>query len=485
MNNEQIPSNLYDLDIERSILSSIFFNEDAFSEVFGIIDDKDFYLKAHADIFKAMMSCYSHDEPIDIGFVKKRLENNYNEEILSEILSLSALVDVEKYARELKDKSIRRNLLKIAVNVPKMVNEATPSKDLIDSVAQKIYELTDGVGSNRIKQMPEVIKTLVEKIAHQKDLENKDIVGLDTGFRYLNHYTKGFKDGEFIIIAARPAMGKTTFAISLISKIIQKGEAVVLFSLEMSSDDVAAKILSANTSIPLSNLMTASMSDEEYDRLSAACQELSEQKLFIYDSGYVNIHQVRTQLRKLKADHNEIKLCVIDYLGLMTSSGNFSERHLQIAEISRNLKLLAMELKIPIIALAQLNRNLDSRSNKRPMLSDLRESGAIEQDADIIMFVYRDEVYAEQAQKEREARAAELGKEIAITPARPLKNENEEEAEIIIAKNRRGEIGTVKLIFQKHFARFVDASFNTGGEMENFNSDTADFAQPEVSEFKE
>lgn len=298
MNNEQIPSNLYDLDIERSILSSIFFNEDAFSEVFGIIDDKDFYLKAHADIFKAMMSCYSHDEPIDIGFVKKRLENNYNEEILSEILSLSALVDVEKYARELKDKSIRRNLLKIAVNVPKMVNEATPSKDLIDSVAQKIYELTDGVGSNRIKQMPEVIKTLVEKIAHQKDLENKDIVGLDTGFRYLNHYTKGFKDGEFIIIAARPAMGKTTFAISLISKIIQKGDAVVLFSLEMSSDDVAAKILSANTSIPLSNLMTASMSDEEYDRLSAACQELSEQKLFIYDSGYVNIHQVRTQLRK-------------------------------------------------------------------------------------------------------------------------------------------------------------------------------------------
>lgn len=202
--------------------------------------------------------------------------------------------------------------------------------------------------------------------------------------------------------------------------------------------------------------MTAKMDDEEWSRLSDACEDMANRKLFVYDSGYVNIHQIRTQMRKLKSAHPEITLCVIDYIGLMMATSNFSDRHLQIAEISRGLKLLARELDMPIIALSQLNRSLESRANKRPMLSDLRESGAIEQDADMILFVYRDEVYREQEEKEAEKKAHAEGKEYV---RKFVPNKIEEDAEIIVGKNRNGPVGTVEVIFQKEFTRFVDKSF--------------------------
>ena len=449
---QNVPANLYDLDMERAILSSLLQNEDAYGELSEIISVGDFFYKPHADIYEAIVKCSSHNEPIAPSFVKKWLAERYDDGAFTEVVATSGVVDAPKYALELREKSIKRSLIKVAHEIPSMVNEAVRSKD-----SSKIYELIDEERHGGIKKSHEIIADVVEELKRQKALAGLELVGLDTGFRFLNDCTKGLKPGELIIIAARPGMGKTAFALNLMMKTLQSGKGVVFFSLEMPSVQLMYRILSALSSIPLSDIMSAKLSDDDWTRFNDACDAVLNMPLFVYDSGYVNIHQVRTQLRKLKSADANIELCVIDYIGLMTSTSNY----LQIAEISRGLKLLARELNIPIIALSQLNRSLEARSNKRPMLSDLRESGAIEQDADIILFVYRDEVYKEQMERERISRLEAEGKDAGEPVFR--RNDYQEKAEIIVGKNRSGEAGrTIEVGFQGRFTRFVDTSF--GGE---------------------
>lgn len=458
---QNVPANLYDLDMERAILSSLLQNEDAYGELSDIISVGDFFYKPHADIYEAIVKCSSHNEPIAPSFVKKWLAERYDDGAFTEVVATSGVVDAPKYALELREKSIKRSLIKVAHEIPSMVNEAVRSKDTADKISSKIYELIDEERHGGIKKSHEIIADVVEELKRQKALSGSELVGLDTGFRFLNDCTKGLKPGELIIIAARPGMGKTAFALNLMMKTLQSGKGVVFFSLEMPSVQLMYRILSALSSIPLSDIMSAKLSDDDWTRFNDACDAVLNMPLFVYDSGYVNIHQVRTQLRKLKSADANIELCVIDYIGLMTSTSNYSERHLQIAEISRGLKLLARELNIPIIALSQLNRSLEARSNKRPMLSDLRESGAIEQDADIILFVYRDEVYKEQMERERISRLEAEGKDAGEPVFR--RNDYQEKAEIIVGKNRSGEAGrTIEVGFQGRFTRFVDTSF--GGE---------------------
>ena len=458
---QNVPANLYDLDMERAILSSLLQNEDAYGELSEIISVGDFFYKPHADIYEAIVKCSSHNEPIAPSFVKKWLAERYDDGAFTEVVATSGVVDAPKYALELREKSIKRSLIKVAHEIPSMVNEAVRSKDTADKISSKIYELIDEERHGGIKKSHEIIADVVEELKRQKALAGSELVGLDTGFRFLNDCTKGLKPGELIIIAARPGMGKTAFALNLMMKTLQSGKGVVFFSLEMPSVQLMYRILSALSSIPLSDIMSAKLSDDDWTRFNDACDAVLNMPLFVYDSGYVNIHQVRTQLRKLKSADANIELCVIDYIGLMTSTSNYSERHLQIAEISRGLKLLARELNIPIIALSQLNRSLEARSNKRPMLSDLRESGAIEQDADIILFVYRDEVYKEQMERERISRLEAEGKDAGEPVFR--RNDYQEKAEIIVGKNRSGEAGrTIEVGFQGRFTRFVDTSF--GGE---------------------
>ncbi len=458
---QNVPANLYDLDMERAILSSLLQNEDAYGELSEIISVGDFFYKPHADIYEAIVKCSSHNEPIAPSFVKKWLAERYDDGAFTEVVATSGVVDAPKYALELREKSIKRSLIKVAHEIPSMVNEAVRSKDTADKISSKIYELIDEERHGGIKKSHEIIADVVEELKRQKALAGSELVGLDTGFRFLNDCTKGLKPGELIIIAARPGMGKTAFALNLMMKTLQSGKGVVFFSLEMPSVQLMYRILSALSSIPLSDIMSTKLSDDDWTRFNDACDAVLNMPLFVYDSGYVNIHQVRTQLRKLKSADANIELCVIDYIGLMTSTSNYSERHLQIAEISRGLKLLARELNIPIIALSQLNRSLEARSNKRPMLSDLRESGAIEQDADIILFVYRDEVYKEQMERERISRLEAEGKDAGEPVFR--RNDYQEKAEIIVGKNRSGEAGrTIEVGFQGRFTRFVDTSF--GGE---------------------
>ena len=446
-------SNLYDLDMERAILSSILQNNDTLGEIFDTIKAKDFYLKGHSQIYEAMVECLNSDDPVAVPFLKNKLGDKYDEALMIDIIGTNSLIDIRRYASELKEKSIKRSLVKIAHDIPSKVNEDKASRDMVDELSQEFYSLIEGGGTGTIKEGKDIILKVVEHIKTRIELGEQDIVGLDTGFKKLNEMIKGFKNGDLIIVAARPGMGKTTLCLNFMSQVLKSGAGVVFFSLEMPAEQIMMRILSSKTSIPLQDIMTGKIDDEAMARLSDACGEFSEYKLFVHDSGYVNIHQVRTQMRKLKAMHPEISLCVIDYIGLMMSTNNYADRHIQIAEISRGLKLLARELDMPIIALSQLNRSLESRANKRPMLSDLRESGAIEQDADIILFVYRDEFYLEQEEKEKEKRASAEGKEYKSTH---VFNKLQEKAEIIVGKNRNGETGSVDVLFQKQHSRFED-----------------------------
>ena len=456
--------NLYDLDMERAILASILSNNDALGEIFDIIRASDFYLKGHADIYDAMLQCLNSDVPIATSFLKNKLGGKYDENLTADVLATNPIIDIAKYATELKEKSVKRSLIKIAQQIPSKVSEDKASRDMVDELSQECYSLIDANGgAGAIRQSREIIESMVEHLKAQAKLEDKNIVGLDTGFRELNEKTKGFKNGDLIIIAARPAMGKTTLCLNFIEHVLTQGKGVVFFSLEMPAEQIMMRMLAAKTSIPLQDVMTASLDNEQWSRLSDACDYYASRKFFVHDSGYVNIHQIRTQMRKLKAAHPEISLCVIDYIGLMMSTNNFADRHVQIAEISRGLKLLARELDMPIIALSQLNRTLEARANKRPMLSDLRESGAIEQDADMIFFVYRDDVYREQEEKEAEKRAAAEGRpyERKFTP-----NKLQETAEIIIGKNRNGETGNVEVLFHKQFSRFASKPYGAAEAVE-------------------
>lgn len=457
MRENEIIQNLYDLDMERGVLSAILFNEDGLSEIYDIIHAEDFYLKGHFDIFLAMIECLNHDDPIDMAFVKKRLGTKFDDSVFSAVISTNSILDIKKYALELKEKSIKRSLIKVAYKIPNKVNEDKASRDMVDEISSEIYSLVDESSSGVIKESKEIIIDLVKEIQKQKTLVDRDIIGIDTGFRRLNEMTKGFKEGELVIIAARPGMGKTAFALNLVHKALMQNSGVVFFSLEMPATQLMLRILSSITSISLQNLMVGDMNNEELSRFSDACDDMARRKLFVYDSGSATIHQIRTQMRKLKAAHCEIKLCVIDYIGLMTNSSTYNDRHLQIAEISRGLKLLARELNIPVIALSQLNRSLESRANKRPMLSDLRESGAIEQDADMILFVYRNDVYLEQEENERVQKAKIEGKPYE---KKFITNVNQEDAEIIIGKNRNGPTGSLEVVFQKRFTRFTDKAFS-------------------------
>ncbi|EDP7906869.1 replicative DNA helicase [Campylobacter upsaliensis] len=448
MNNEEH----YDLDLERMILSSCLLGGgEVYVNIAGDIEIKDFSLKAHQDIFKAIVSCVNAGEPIGLSFLKKY--GKLDEQILNEIIATPSMINISAYAKELREKSIKRQLLSFAHLLPSRISANRAVSEISDELSKDIFTIISRVNSADIKNVNEVLGELLEEFKRQKSLENKHIIGLESGFSELDDKTKGFKGGELIIVAARPGMGKTTLCLNFIDNVLRQNKGVVMFSLEMPGIQIMQRLLASKTSIPLQKIITADLNDDEWDRVSDACNYYAKTQFFLYDSGYASITDIRAILRRLKAQEDDISLCVVDYIGLMMSHSNFSDRHLQVSEISRGLKLLARELDMPIIALSQLNRSLENRSNKRPMLSDLRESGAIEQDADTILFVYRDEVYREQEEKERENKAKAEGKEYHPNF---MPNPRQENAEIIIGKNRNGPVGTTEVEFQKENSRFVD-----------------------------
>jgi replicative DNA helicase len=445
---------LYNLAFERSVLSSIIFDPAQFDEFEAVLNAEDFYLAAHQEIYRAMLSLSHRDLPIDEEFIKKELsgKQKFDERVLVEILTANPISNTTAYVQEIKDKAIKRHLLTLTTEIKRVtLEENLNGNDVVDLVEKKLYEITQNSQSIDFKDAPKITDDTMAYIEEMRERGDAILVGVDTGYAELNKMTTGFGKGDLVIVAARPAMGKTSFALNMVQNLLEKGKGVAFFSLEMPAEQLMLRLLSVQTSIQLQRLRVGDMTPEEYKRLNDAVDKMRHSKLFVDDHGSVNIHQLRSKLRKLKSRHPEIELAVIDYLQIMNGTGG-KDRHLEVSEISRGLKMLARELEIPIVALSQLNRSLESRSDKRPMLSDIRESGSIEQDADIILFVYRNDVYLYKEEKEREKEAISAGKEFISK----YTEKEEEEAEIIIGKQRNGPTGHIKLVFQKKFTRFVD-----------------------------
>jgi len=472
-------NNLYNLSFEKSILSSIIFDPAQFDELESILKYDDFYLPSHQEIFKAMLSLTRKDDPIDEEFLKQELlkVKKFDEQVMLDILTANPIANIKAYVDEVKEKSLKRRLLTLTTEIKRVtLEEQLPGDEVANLVEKKLYDITQDSQTSDFKDSPTITYDTMEYIKQMKARGNSTLVGVDTGFNELNKMTTGFGKGDLVIIAARPAMGKTSFALNTVNKLINQGKGVAFFSLEMPAEQLMLRLLSIQTSIYLQKLRVGDLNDDEWSRLANAVERMNGAKLFVDDHGSLNINQLRSKLRKLKTKHPEIEIAVIDYLQIMSGTSG-KDRHIEVSEISRGLKMLARELEIPIVALSQLNRGLESRNDKRPMLSDIRESGSIEQDADIILFVYRDDVYLYKEEKEREKAAKSEGKEFTSTYI----EKDEEEAEIIIGKQRNGPTGHVKLTFQKKLTRFVDHAVGTKITYENVDIKSADMGVDTIS----
>lgn len=445
---------VYSINIERAVLSSIFFNPEELEDILGILKPKDFYLPAHKKIFEVMVKLHDEGMPIDEDFIRNKVNSkDVDDSILLEILSANPITNTLAYVREIKDSSVKRELASLATTIKKVaIEDEVSANEALDTIQGELYKISTDSATSELKDMQSITHSTLSYIEKMKKLGNKHLIGETTGFDALDRRTTGFNEGDLVIIAARPAMGKTALVLNMALKNVERGKGVIFFSLEMPAEQLMLRMLSVKTSIPLQNLRKGDMDDAQWSNLSSAFDSLNTKKLFVDDGGSVNINQLRARVRKLaQNEDNNIKLVIIDYLQLMQGIGT-KDRHQEVSDISRGLKMLARELKIPIIALSQLNRGLESRPDKRPMLSDLRESGAIEQDADIIMFVYRDDVYKERDEARKEKEAKDKGEDYKSK----FINKPIEEAEIIIGKQRNGPIGTVKLDFHKNLTKFLD-----------------------------
>lgn len=445
---------IYSINIERAVLSSVFFNPEELEDILGVLKAKDFYLPAHRAIFEAMVKLHEEDMPIDEDFVRNKVDKKYvDDTVLLEILSANPITNTNAYVKEIKDGSVKRELASLATTIKKVaIEEEVSANEALDTIQSELYKISTNSATSELKDMQTVTKDTLDYIQKMKKLGNKYLIGQTTGFDSLDKRTTGFNEGDLVIIAARPAMGKTAIVLNMALKNIERNKGVIFFSLEMPAEQLMLRMLAAKTSIPLQNLRKGDMNDNEWSKLSSAFDDLNTKKLFVDDGGSININQLRARVRKIaQNEQNDVGLVIIDYLQLMQGVGN-KDRHQEVSDISRGLKMLARELKIPVVALSQLNRGLESRPDKRPMLSDLRESGAIEQDADIILFVYRDDVYKQRDEARKEKEAKDRGEDYKSK----FQDRAVEEAEIIIGKQRNGPIGTVKLDFHKSLTKFVD-----------------------------
>ncbi|TLS71521.1 replicative DNA helicase [Aliarcobacter thereius] len=445
---------IYSINIERAVLSSIFFNPEELEDVLGVLKPKDFYLPAHKAIFEAMIKLHEEDMPIDEDFIRNKVDKKQaDDNVLLEILSANPITNTNAYVKEIKDSSVKRELATLATTIKKVaIEDEVSANEALDTIQGELYKISTNSATSELKDMQTVTSDTLAYIEKMKKLGNKYLIGQTTGFDSLDKRTTGFNEGDLVIIAARPAMGKTAIVLNMALQNIERNKGVIFFSLEMPAEQLMLRMIATKTSIPLQNLRKGDMDDNEWSRLSSAFDDLNNKKLFVDDGGSININQLRARVRKIAQNaENNIGLVIIDYLQLMQGIGN-KDRHQEVSDISRGLKMLARELKIPIVALSQLNRGLESRPDKRPMLSDLRESGAIEQDADIILFVYRDDVYKQRDEARKEKEAKDKGEDYKSK----FQDKEVEEAEIIIGKQRNGPIGTVKLDFHKSLTKFVD-----------------------------
>lgn len=426
------------LEAEASILSAILVDNSTLFDITEIITPEDFYRSAHQKIFAAIMDLFSQNEPVDLVTLANRLKEKGHLEDIGGAAYLAALVDTvpmavhpEHYARIIRDKSSLRQLIQKAGDIVRQCfNDGGNVEEVIDAAEKAVFEISEKKIKKAFHSLGDLVVRNIDALEERQGNQSM-ITGVPSGFTRLDQMTAGFQRSDLIILAARPAMGKTSFALNIArNAAVEHNVPVAVFSLEMSKEQLSMRLLTAEARIDSARLRGGFFTKDDWVRLTNAADVLEKAPIFIDDSPDVTSMDIRAKARRLKLDKG-LGLIIIDYLQLMRSTRSGERRELEISEISRSLKGLAKELDVPVMALSQLNRMLEQRSDKRPMLSDLRESGALEQDADVVAFIYRDEVYNQDEN-----------------------NPNRGKAEIILGKQRNGPVGTTYLAFLNAYTRF-------------------------------
>ena len=425
----------HNLEAEQSVLGSMIIDKTAIAQVTEVLKTDDFYRDSHKIIFAGIMDLFQKDIPIDmitlIEHLKSidKLEGAGGISYITEISnSVPSIANLNSYIKIVDEKAMLRRLIKASNEI---IEKSYSGQDQVENVVDFAQKKVFDIAEKRLSSDFESISAVLERgfLEIERLFNNKgEVTGVPTGFRDLDDKTSGFQRGDMVLIAARPSMGKTTFALNIAQHAaLKSGKSVVIFSLEMSKEQLAYKLLCAEANVDMLKLRTGNLDDEDWENIARASGPLAASKIYIDDTAGVNVMEMRSKCRRIKIEHG-IDMIMIDYLQLMSGTGGES-RQQEVSEISRSIKALAKEMQCPVVALSQLSRAPEQRADHRPMLSDLRESGSIEQDADVVMFLYRDEYYNKET-------------------------EDKNIGECIIAKQRNGPVGTVKLAWLGQYSKF-------------------------------
>ncbi len=424
------------IEAEEAILGAVLANPVCFNKVADMLTPASFYKPANKVIYDAIVELFNKNQAIDIVTVSERLNENDKLELVGGrayindlALNVTTTANIEYYAKIVQEKAIKRELINAGAEIVEMAYDNLPTEATLDNAEKLIFNIAQQKTTSDLVSVKDLVLTSYEQISYRYE-HRDELTGVPTGFYDLDNMTSGLQKSDLIILAARPSMGKTALALNIAQNVALKAQkTVAIFSLEMSKEQLVQRMLCSEAEVDTHKLKTGNMHASDWEKLTIAMNHFADAPLYIDDKPGATVMEVRAKCRRLAMERKEIGLVVIDYLQLM-EGGNKEDRNQQISGISRGLKSLARELNVPVIALSQLSRAVESRPDKHPMMSDLRESGAIEQDADIIMFIYRDEYYNKE------------------------NTENRGKAEVIIAKHRNGAVGSIDLLFQGSITKF-------------------------------
>ena len=429
-----------DLDAEEAVLGAMMINDQAVLTASEIISDPgEFYREAHGTVYRAILALLARSEPIDAVTVSDELERMGALEqvggrgfIFGLSSSVTVAANVKSHAQIVRDLSLLRRVAAAGLEIAELgYGRQGDVRDILDRAESAIFDVAQSRTTSDIVPIGGLLGDEVERISAAT--EQRGLTGASSGLRDLDKITSGFQNSNLIILAARPAMGKTSLALGIARHLgVSARVPVVVFSLEMSRGEIAQRFIATEARVDSTRMRSGDVRDEDWMRIQDACNRLSDAPIYVDDTAGINLMEIRSKARRLKMKEPDLGLVMIDYLQLMSSGSNEENRVQEISQISRQLKVLARDLDVPVIALSQLSRGVESRTDKRPLLSDLRESGSIEQDADVVMFIYRDDYY---------------NKETSEKPGT---------AELIVAKHRNGAVGTVDLAFMPHYTTFAD-----------------------------
>ena len=431
------------VEAEQCVLGAMLIEKEAISKVTELLQARDFYKEAHKQIYRRILELFEKNEAVDIVTLTEKLKRYNQLEEVGGLAYISFLVNavptaanVSYHAKIIEEKALLRQLISVSTNIASMGYEANDEVEtIVDRAEKMILEISSRNLGREFTPIKEILFSAFNRI--EKLYSNKGaITGLSTGFTDFDRLTAGLQPSDLILIAARPSMGKTALVLNIAQNVaIRENKCVAFFSLEMSQEQLVQRMLCSEAPIDSQRLRIGALDDKDWRKLVDAADRLNSANIFIDDTPGITVMEMRSKARRLKLENN-LQLVIVDYLQLMQGSSSSSKnenRQQEISEISRSLKALARELNVPVIALSQLSRSVESRQSKRPMLSDLRESGSLEQDADIVAFLYREDYYDKET-------------------------ENKDVTELIIAKHRNGPVDTVQLLFQKHFTKFVNSA---------------------------